>query len=284
MTGIYMQAGTSNVTGAVSNSGTLSINAGTMSAGSLANAGILALGAGAGLTAGAFTQTAGSTNLSDASLAAETIAITGGILSGSGTLTGAVGVTNATVQVGPDATSLHIAGNYSHSGGFIVFEIDPNSNGGFAESTLMLDPGNTTSISNTDVVFDFLNGADPLAFFDSGAFNSNTFFKESDGSTLSARDLYQMLSSDTYTAESSTYDITSFSYDPGIGATALTEGSPVPLPPAHWLFLGGLGSLAAIARRRPQRVALSRRPIGRRRTTVVGRLPRNLSIYRDRFC
>jgi hypothetical protein len=108
--------------------------------------------------------------------------------------------------------------------GSVIFEIDPNGKGGFAESTLLLDPGNTTTISNAKVVFDFLGGANPLSFYNSGDFNSNTFFRESNGSLFSVASLSAMLTEDTYSIESSSYDVTSFAYNPASGATALTEG------------------------------------------------------------
>ena len=49
----------------------------------------------------------------------------------------------------------------------------------------MFDPGNSVSISGTKIVFDFLDGANALAFFNSGTLNLDAFFQESDGSLFS---------------------------------------------------------------------------------------------------
>ena len=252
--------GTAAVSGNTANAGTFTVANATFSTGSFTNTGNLTVSGANGLLqigtctvtcTGSFLQTLGATVLNGGKIDPATITITGGSFGGVGTVVaGTVSISGGTVNVGGSGPgALHISGNLAQSGGTLEFMIGPNGSGGFLESMLVMDPGNTTSISNTNVVFDFVNGADPLAFFDSGAFDSNTFFKESDGSTLSASALYAMLATDDYTAQSASYSVTSFSFDPVNGATALTE-APVPLPAAGWLFLSGLAGLTAIARRR----------------------------------
>ena len=97
------------------------------------------------------------------------------------TLIGNVTVTGGTVQVGQSPDPLHIAGNLNQNGGHLLFEIDPNGTGGFMESTLVFDLGASIGIANTNITFDFLNGADPDTFFHDGLFNLETFFKVSNG-------------------------------------------------------------------------------------------------------
>ncbi len=250
-TGIYTQtAGSTTIQGLMSQ-GSITIQGGQF-----------VIASGATAEANFYTQTAGSTTIDNGTLDPTAVKITGGSFGGTGTVIGNVTVNAATLQVGlgtgsaGSAGALHIAGNYLQSGGSVVFEIDPNGTGGFAESTLLLDPGHTTTISNANVVFDFLGGANPLAFYKSGDFNSNTFFTESAGSPLSAAALTAMLTEDTYSIESSSYDVTSFAYNPATGATGLTEGSStvaVPeIDPASAMSALGLllGSLAVMRGRR----------------------------------
>lgn len=266
---------TLNITGNLTNSGTITVASGgylsvgdnvhnpgsiivagtVVTSGNVDNEDLVEIDVGGTYDPLVYSQNAGKTIVNGTLVGTSAINITGGTLAGgtnggTGTLIGNVNVSGANLTIGgPAFGSLHVEGNFAQTGGKIQFVIGSNGSGGFSESTLILDPGNATTISDANVVFDFVNGADPLAFYKSGDFNSNTFFKESDGSTLTAGALYAMLAGDTFNVESSSYNITKFAFDAGLGATALTE-TPVPLPHAAWLFLGGLGSLIAIGRRR----------------------------------
>ena len=115
------------------------------------------------------------------------IAINGGNFGGNGSLDGAVTVTGGALQAGNGpGGSLKILGDYSQTGGKIVFEIDPNGAGGFLETSLIFEPGYAVDISDTTLVFDFLDGANANRFIRDGLLNLNTFFAMSDGGTFCA--------------------------------------------------------------------------------------------------
>jgi hypothetical protein len=155
--------GSVTVTGAVTNRGNLTINGVTMNV----------VGAG-----GTFTQLAGGTTtlLNGGVLDPSNIVIERGVFGGGGSLIGDVSVTGGTVNAGGGpGDSLKFLGNFSQTGGQIVFEIDPSGHGGFLETTLSFDPSFGIGISDTTFVFDFMAGADAQAFIADGLLNLNTF-------------------------------------------------------------------------------------------------------------
>ena len=157
-------AGAVTVTGAVTNRGNLTINGVTMR--------IVSAG-------GTFTQLAGGTTtlLNGGVLDPSNIVVQNGVFGGSGSMVGDVSITGGTVEAGGGpGGSLKILGNYSQTGGEIVFDIDPNGVGGFLETTLNFDPSFTFGISNTKIVFDFLDGANAQQFVADGLLDLNTFF------------------------------------------------------------------------------------------------------------
>ena len=161
-----------------------------------------------------------------------------GTFGGTGTIVGPVKVTGGGVV----ADNLHIAGAYTQTGGTITFDIDPNGKGGYLESDLLFDPGNSVSITGTKIVFDFLNGASPLAFFRSGAFNLDAFLQESDGSRFSSDfNVATVLAGDLFATNMRGFDIAGFAAN---GAVGLVQTSTVP-EPSTWATLalgfGGLG-------------------------------------------
>ena len=178
------------------------------------------------------------------------------MIGGTGTLAGAVIVSGGIVQVGASPDALHIEGAYKQTGGTITFDVDPSGKGGFLESSLVFDPGNPVSISDTKIVFDFQNGASPPAFFESGEFNLDAFFGESDGSVFSNNfNLTSLFAGDTFATNMRGFDIAGFDAD---GAVNLLETSSVP-EPSTWAMLvvgfvglglagwrrGGWGAVAA---------------------------------------
>jgi hypothetical protein len=160
-----------------------------------------------------------------------------GTIGGTGTIVGPVKVTGGAVI----ADNLHIEGAYNQTGGIITFDIDPDGKGGFLESSLVFDPGDVVSITGTKIVFDFLDGANPLTFFKSGAFNLDAFFAESDGSLFSSDfNLESLFAGDTFATNMRGFGIAGFGAD---GAIALAESSAVPEPSTWVMMLLGFAGL-----------------------------------------
>jgi hypothetical protein len=160
-----------SVMGGTSNSGKMTLaGAGgaldelpaVMTSGDFSNAGMLNLESGSVNSGGAYTQTAGSTNV-DGTLMAPSVIISGGMLSGSGMIRGNI-INAATVvpsTVVPSScspatpTTLTIHGNYTQdSDGTLVIDIAS------ATDFSMLDIIGAASLGGT-VDFEFLNGYVP---------------------------------------------------------------------------------------------------------------------------
>jgi hypothetical protein len=177
------------------------------------------------------------------SLKSNVIVNAGGTLAGSGKVDG--NVTNKGGTVSPDP--LHIDGAYSQTGGAITFDIGPNGKGGFLESALVFDPGDPVSIRGAKIVFDFLGGASPLAFFDSGAFDLDAFFQESDGSLFSNDfNLESLLAGDSFTTDMPGFDVTGFGAN---GAVDLIQTS-IPEPSTWAMLIAGFVGLGLAGWRR----------------------------------
>ena len=171
----------------ISNSGAFFISGGTVNIGGIDNSGEVTVnGTSANINVLSYYQFGGELILQNGgTLDPTSVNVSGGSFGGDGAVVGDVKVTGGVVQAGVPSGSLHIEGAYTQTGGTITFDVDPDGKGGYLKTALVFDPGNSVSISGTKIVFDFLNGANPLAFFDSGAFNLDAFFQESDGSLFS---------------------------------------------------------------------------------------------------
>jgi hypothetical protein len=236
----FDDAGSVAVTGAVTNAGNLTINGVTM------------IVAGDG---GTFTQQAGgsTTLLSGGKLDPAQIVIKGGVFGGSSTVVGDVAVTGGKLQVGATpGGSLTVEGDYSQTAGEIVFEVDPNGHGGFLETTLVFDPSFGIAISDTSIVFDFLDGADAHQFIADNLLNLNTFFALTGGGQfcgeLNCANVFQDISFAVNIP-----DLTINEFDPTTGSIDPTTGArsaqAAPEPGTWALIATGMLGLGGLKRR-----------------------------------
>jgi hypothetical protein len=256
--GSYTQTGSTTITGSATNAGTVLISANTFTAaGSFNNGGAVTIDAGATLDAGTYTQSEGSTLLNNGTLDPAAIMILGGTLGGTGMLVGNLSVAHAILHPGGVAGpgSLAIDGDFTQTGGKIIFDVYADGHGGFLESSLILNPGADFGVDNANIVFDFLGGADPLALFRSGEFGLDTFFLMSDGSSFSSDfDLSADLRGDTFSVSTAGYIITGF--DPSDGSLQLAQTGSVPETNSTATLLAvGLGALTVARMRREGRDA-----------------------------
>jgi fibronectin-binding autotransporter adhesin len=130
-------------------------------------------------------------------------------LSGTGTIQGNVTVNQgSTVTVGHSPDPLTVLGNFSETGGALKFEIDANGKG-FLTSTLVLgSTSDKVSLVGTQILLDFVGGADPHKFAQAGSLDLGTFFRVADGSLTDPLPLSDfLLSNDTFIAESGAIDM-----------------------------------------------------------------------------
>jgi hypothetical protein len=219
--------------------------------GQATNLGAVTIGGGATLAVGELYKNIGLTLLQGGKLQAGGILNAAGLIGGTGTLEGSVTVLSGIVQIGASPDALHVEGPYSQTGGIIKFEVDPNGQGGYLESSIVFDPGSGVSISGTQIVFDFLNGANPLTFFDSGAFNLDAFFQDSDGSLFSNNfNLRSLFAGDTFATNLLGFEITGFGAN---GAVRLTESAAVRESSTWALMALGFAALGFVGYRNVQK-------------------------------
>jgi fibronectin-binding autotransporter adhesin len=220
--------GTSTILGDVDNGGALNISASSMQ------------------VEGRYTQEAGATlTLAGGTLDPIAVLIAGGTVKGTGTIVGPVTLSNA-VLVEPGsggAGALHVQGSYTQTGGTLLFGIGTQGSA-FTASTLLFDPGKAISISNTNIVLDFLNGANAVAFFASTQDNLDTFLTESDLSRVPFSDIG---SGDTFDYQIAGGALLSLDFNSGTGGLSVASSAPVPLPASLLLLLSGMGMLLAAA-------------------------------------
>jgi hypothetical protein len=222
--------------------------------GDTTNSGIVSIDGAAALLSvgGSYVQTGAgaSTLLHGGNLVSAGINVTDGLFGGNGSVTGEVTVSGGVVQVGASPDALIIHGDYTQTGGSMVFEIDPNGAGGYLNSTFVIDVGDIFTISHTEFLFNFMNGADPLAFYNDGFFNLNTFFNLSNGGLFGLRyDLAGIYNNNSFRINQPGLYFAGF--DSTNGALLLATNSSVPeLSSTFFLLLLGLGVMGFVIRRK----------------------------------
>jgi hypothetical protein len=253
--GYMLIYGSTNQNG-LSNAGAFFISGGTVDISLLNNFGDITVnGTSAVTNVGTYNQYSGAELIlqNGGVLDPTSVNVSGGSFGGDGAVVGDVKVTGGTVQAGGPLGSLHIEGAYSQTGGTITFDINPDGKGGYLESDLLFDPGDSVSITGTKIVFDFLDGANPLAFFDSGKFNLDAFFEESDGSLFSHDfNLESLFAGDTFATNTRGFGIAGFGADGGVD---LVGTSAVPEPSTWAMLVAGFAGLGYAGWRRGRRAA-----------------------------
>lgn len=186
--------------------------------------------------------------LNGASLFAQDVVIgSNGYLGGSA---GAIHVSGSLVNHGifsPGSSpgSFELDGNYVAGDGARLFLEVAYENGSFQTDLVRFGQG--LALGSSRIEFRFLGDADPNAFQASGGFALASFLQQADGSggwTVPDAALFDAVQ---FRARADAYIFTSFSFDAVDGA--VFTAIPVPEPGSWWLWLAGLGPLAARLRR-----------------------------------
>ena len=158
-----------------------------------------------------------------------------GFVGGSGTLVGNV-INRGVFNPGNSPGTMTIDGSFSNAaGGRLVLEVESDGNGGFVTDRLVF-AGAVPDLAGVQVSFSFLGDTNPLAFLSAGLFDIGNFLRVGETPLAPA-----LLAGASYSASSSAYQITNFSYSPQAGASFVA--TPVP-EPATWL-LWAVAGLAA---------------------------------------
>ena len=247
--GSFTQTGTTTITGNTSNSGTVLVKSGVFTTqGTFDNNNAVTINNGATLNAGTYTQGAGSTTLNNGTLDPAGINISGGTFGGLGTVVGNVSVTGGIFDVGSGL--LTINGNYTQTGGSLLFEVVKNSNG-FDIGTLT---ANAFALGgNLDFSLTGASAADLLALKTDLTSHSWDLFSGASGPiSFSSIDLTSTLAGvGGLTLSPNVIDLAN-------GMQQLQGGSvsAVPLPASFPLFASSVAVLAWLGRRRPASLAV----------------------------
>ena len=130
-------------------------------------------------------------------------------------------------------------------------EVQSDGHGGFNTDQVLFGDGSALDLAHLSIEFRFLGATDPNAFQASGGFDLDTFFGlvGAQGEVELADAMFAQAS---YSARSDAYRFDSFTFSASSGATFVAVAVP---EPGTWaLMLSGLVGLAALGRRRHQRV------------------------------
>ena len=173
-----------------------------------------------------------------------------GYLGGDGTVVGNV-VNFGVLNPGNSPGTLVIDGSFANAaGGRIVLEVASDGAGGFVTDRLVFAAGTAVDLAGAQIGFSFLGSTDPNAFQASGGFGTDSFFQAQDGAGGTVGLAPGLFSAASFSAQSSAYQISNFSFDAAAGANFTAV--PVPEPATTAMLLAGLASLGGWARRRRQ--------------------------------
>lgn len=167
----------------------------------------------------------------------------GGVVSGHGGVLNVGQVINGGLfSPGNSPGTLTVNGSFTAlAGSRLLLEVQSDGQGGFLTDQLLLN-GGAVDLSGLAVEFRFLAGTDPNAFLASGGFDIDQFVR-ADGAALPD----SAFGAVAFSASSSDYTFTRFSYTAGGGA--VFEAVPVP-EPGTWLMMSlGLAGLLMGRRR-----------------------------------
>jgi len=245
--------GTINITGAGSSVTANGVGAAVYAGRSANTSGLINVGAGAllatdglvGIAHNGTADTGGSGVLMvDGTLTAASL-VNGkaGLIGGNGVIN-ANTINHGVINPGHSPGKLTFNGAFDNSDGKIVLDILMLPDGSFVTDQIVFGDPTRVTMGAGQIEFDFLGATDPNAFFATGHFQLDSFFKEVDGSGV-VQDLpaahRDWFGQSAFSAWSDSYQFSSFSFDPITGARFST--SAVPLPSSAALAVLGLLAL-----------------------------------------
>ncbi len=167
----------------------------------------------------------------------------GGNLVGDGSIQGSVNaIQNSSVR--PDLNSLKIGGNFSETGGNLMFQINNSpSPGRFINSSLILaTSSNTVTLQGVKIELVFSPGTSLAAFEQAGLLDLGTFFQFGDPMALPLNEF--LLTGDTFEA-----DVDGAIIPLALNSDGSFSPASVPEPASLALFAAALGGLGWLRRR-----------------------------------
>ncbi len=172
-----------------------------------------------------------------------------GFLGGTGTINGVV--TNRGIFApGNSPGRLEINGGFlAEAGSRLILEVESDGNGGFKTDELVFNANQPVDLRGLNIEFRFLGATDPVAFKDSGKFDTDTFFLvQAVGQPPGTLD-HSFFDQVTFEASAQAYSISDFSFSAAAGASDF-KVTAVPEPGTTAMLLAGLASLGWLVRRR----------------------------------